>query len=57
MATTGWMANGDDAEKYGILRSASRTETPYLDTDTFAEYLTVRYRDKVNPIEDRKSVV
>ena len=22
VATTGWMANGDDAEKYGVLRSA-----------------------------------
>ena len=57
VATTGWMANGDDAEKYGILRSASRTETPYLDTDAFAEYLAVECRGKADPRKEGRIIV
>ncbi len=57
VATTGWMANGDDAEKYGILRSASRTETPYLDTDAFAEYLAVGCRGKADPRKEGRIIV
>ena len=52
-----WMANGDDAEKYGILRSASRTETPYLDTDAFAEYLAVGCRGKADPRKEGRIIV
>lgn len=57
VATTGWMANGDDAEKYGVLRSASRTETPYLDTDAFAEYLAVGCQGKADPREEGRITV
>lgn len=39
VATTGWMVNGGDREKYEVLRSAPRSETPYLDTDIFIAYL------------------
>ena len=40
VATTGWMVNGGDGEKYEVLRGAPRVETPYFDTDIFIEYLS-----------------
>ena len=52
MATTGWMVNGGDGEKYEVLRSAPRVETPYLDTDAFAEYLSVDCRGRADPREE-----
>ena len=41
-----------DGEKYEVLRNAPRVELPYLDTDTFAEYLAVDYRGRVYPREE-----
>lgn len=52
VATTGWMVNGGDGEKYEVLRSAPRVETPYLDTDAFAEYLSVDCRGRADPREE-----
>ena len=52
VAVTGWMVNGGDGEKYEVLRNAPRTETPYLDTDTFAEYLAVECQGKADPKEE-----
>ena len=52
VAVTGWMVNGGDGEKYEVLRNAPRTETPYLDTDTFAEYLAVECQGKATPKEE-----
>ena len=49
VAVTGWMVKG---EKYEVLRNAPRSETPYLDTDTFAEYLAVECQGKADPKED-----
>ena len=41
----GWIKK----EKYEVLRSVPRVETPYLDTDAFAEYLSVNCRKKADP--------
>ena len=52
VATTGWMVNGGDGEKYEVLRNAPRIETPYLDTDAFAEYLAVDCQGRADPREE-----
>lgn len=56
VATTGWMVNGGDGEKYEVLQKAPRTETSFLDTDAFTEYLAVACEGKANPEEEGRIV-
>lgn len=52
VATTGWMVNGGDGEKYEVLQKAPRTETSYLDIDAFTEYLVVACEGRATPEEE-----